>query len=154
MLRNIINSGARTTEIYKIAADAKRGTIMTKTLSTATADKASGVGVETYVLDFDYQPTGYLADVDVSAYSDEADIVKAGYAVLVKYGVGEQFATDQVDTGVAITAGDYLKAGTTTTAGKLVKATSGISVYRYAGTITDGSHTLYLIEVVEPKTVA
>lgn len=154
MLRNIINSFGHTTEIYKIAADAKRGTIMTKTLSTATADKASGVGVETYVLDFDYQPTGHLADVDVSAYSDAADIVKAGYAILVKYAVGEQFATDQVDTNVAITAGDYLVAGTTTTAGKLVKGTTGVSIYRYAGTITDGSHTLYLVEVVEPHTIA
>lgn len=154
MLRNIINSGARTTEIYKIGADAKRGTLMVKNLTTKVAGKASGVGVEAYLLDFDSQPMGHLANVDISQYDDSMDTVKAGYAVLVKYGVGEQFATDQVDTTVAINAGDYLVAGTSANAGKFVKATTGISVYKYAGTIADGSHTLHLIEVVEPKTVA
>lgn len=155
MLRNIIGSGF-TTEIYKLGAnDLKRGTIVTKTLSTATADKASDKGVEVYVLDFDYQPTGALANVDVSAYDVVADTVKAGtYGILVKYNVGHQFATDQVDVTAPIVAGDYLIAGTGATAGKFIKAVATkVTPFRYADIYLDGSKTLYQIEVVEPKTV-
>lgn len=155
MLRNLIGSNY-VTEIYKLGAnDLKRGTIVTKTLSTATADKASDKGVEVYVLDFDYQPTGAMANVDVSAYDVIADTVKAGTnGILVKYGIGCQFASDQVDVTAPIVAGDYLIAGTTTTAGKLIKATTGkVTPFRYAGIYLDGSKTLYQIEIVEPKTV-
>ena len=156
MLRNILDFGNYTTEIYKLGAnDLKRGTVVAKDLATATADKASVKGTDVYLLDFDFQPTGALADVDVSAYSDEADIVKKGtYAILVKYNLGCQFAIDQVDTTVAIVAGDMLMAGTGATAGKLVKAVAtNVTSLRYNGIYLDGSKTLYIVEIVEAKTV-
>jgi len=145
-----------TTEIYKLGAnDLRRGTVVAKNLTTATADKASVKGTEVYLLDFDFQPTGAMADVDVSAYSDQADLVKAGtYAILVKYNVGCQFAVDQVDTTVAIVAGDYLIAGTGATAGKFIKAVTGnITPYKFNNVYLDGAKTLYQIEVVEAKTI-
>jgi len=155
MLRNIIGSNYET-HVYKLGAnDLKRGTIVTKNLSTATADKASGKGTEVYVLDFDFQPTGALANVDVSAYSVEADTVKAGtLGILVKYNLGCQFAIDQVDVTTPIVAGDYLIAGTSGTAGKLVKAVAtNVTSLKYNGIYLDGSKTLYVVEVVEAKTL-
>jgi len=155
MLRNIIQ-GNYTTEIYKLGATAlRRGTVVAKTLATATADKATSKGTEVYILDFDFQPTGAFSDTDISAYSDEADIVKANAsAILVKYNVGCQFATDQVDTTVALVAGDYLIAGTGATAGKFIKAVVGnITPYKFNNIYLDGSKTLHQIEVVEIKTV-
>lgn len=154
MLRNVINS-KHTTELFKVATDTKRGSVVVKNLTTGLADKADRVGTEVYLLDFDFQPTGYQSDMEISDYTAQADTVKEGtYGILIKYVNGEKFATDQVIT-TGLTAGDYAIAGTTTNVGKLVKAVStNVSVFKYQGTYADGDKTLYMFEVVEPKTIA
>ena len=153
MLRNVI-AGSKTTEIYKIASDMNRGAIVTKNLTTKVADKASGTAVETYLVDYDSQPTGHLSDVDISGYDPTMDVVKANtFALLIKPAVGTQWASDQV-VATGLVAGDYLASGTTADAGKLVKATTGqVSIYKYVGEYKDGNKTLYQFEVVYPKTV-
>ncbi|ATF13684.1 hypothetical protein A616_17350 [Brevibacillus brevis X23] len=154
MLRNVI-TGSKTTEIYKVGSDVKRGTVVTKNIGTKVADKASDVAVDTYLVDFDSQPMGHLSDVEISAYEDAMDTVKANtYAVLVKPAVGTQWAIDQI-VATGLNAGDYLVAGTAGNAGKLVKATAGkISIYKYVGQYIDGTKTLHQFEVVYPVTVA
>jgi hypothetical protein len=153
MLREVIVS-PKVTEIYTVSEDLKRGSVVVKNLTTGKADAASGEGVDVYILDADNQPTGHLADVDISAYDPQMDTVKAGSrAVLIKYGIGGQFATDQV-VATGLTAGDYVVAGTSNDKGKLVKAESGsASVFKYLGTYADGDKTLYRFEVVNPVTV-
>jgi hypothetical protein len=152
MLRNIIES-SKVTELYKITADTKRGSLVVKNSTTESADKADAKAVETYILDFDYQPTGVQADMEISAYTDEADTVKAGaVGILVKYAQGGQFGTDQVDGTFA--AGDYAIAGTGAKAGLFVKAVTGnVSIYKFVKSYDDAGHTLQRFEIVEPKTV-
>jgi uncharacterized membrane-anchored protein len=155
MLRNLIN-GKHTTELYTIgSSDIKRGSIVVKDYANKVVNKADGVGVEVYILDNDFQPTGYKSDMEISAYSDEADVVKANATgVLVKPVVGETWAFDQV-VSTGLTAGDYAIAGTSTDTGKLVKATATkTSIFKYVGTYADGDKTLYAFEIVEPHTVA
>lgn len=149
MLRNIIGSPV-VTEIYKLDADVKRGTLVTKNTATKIASKANGVGVQVYVVDFDAQTVGALADVDVSAYTTDMDTVKANtYAVLNTYHVGAQFATDQVSG--AFVDGDYAIADT---AGLFVAAGTGdVSKFKFVGDYLDGDKVLKQFEVVDPKTV-
>lgn len=149
MIRNVI-TGPKTVEIYKVATEMKRGTIVTKNLSTQVADKATDT-IETYLVDYDSQPTGCLSDVEVSAYDPKMDTIAANsLAVLIKPAVGTHWATDEVvATGLA--SGDYLVPN----AGKLVKATTGkTSIYKYVGEYQDGDKTLYQFEVVTPHTLA
>lgn len=155
MLRNLI-SDETVVEIYKFADEVKRGAVVVKDYTNKVVKKASGVGTEVFIADFDYQPTGYKAGTLVSDYTDEADIIKENsLGLLKKYSVRDHFATDQVDITTAIVSGDYLIAGTTTKAGLLVKATTGaVTTFRYVGTYSDAGHTLYEVEVVEPHTVA
>jgi hypothetical protein len=154
MLRNVIE-GENITRIYKVSTDTHRGSVVVKNLTTESADKADSVGVETYLLDFDFQPTGYQSDMEISAYTDQADIVPAGtLGILIKPAVGTVWATDQIDI-TGLVKGDYLMAGTTTAVGKFIKATTGKStVYKYVGAYDDGGHTLQAFEIVEPKTIA
>jgi hypothetical protein len=92
--------------------------------------------------------------MEISDYTDAADTVKADtLGLLVKPSVGEQYATDQV-VAPGLAAGDYAIAGTTTNAGKLIKATTGkVSTLKYVGTYDDAGNTLYAFESVYPKTV-
>lgn len=153
MLRNIIE-GAHTTEIYEIGSALKRGSVVTKNYTTKVADKASDEGVQIYLVDSDFVPTGYESDLEISEYTDQADIVAANtLAVLIKPSLGSQWATDQVvATGLA--AGDYLIAGTVADVGLLIKAVATkVSTYRYVGTYDDAGNTLYQFEVVAPHTV-
>jgi len=154
MLRNVIE-GENITRIYKVTADTKRGSVVVKNLTTDSADKADGVGLETYLLDFDYQPTGYQSDMEISAYTTEADTVLAStYGILIKPALGTVWATDQIDA-TGLVEGDYLVAGTTTNVGKFIKAVATkVTPYKYVGTYDDGGHTLYSFEIVEPHTVA
>jgi hypothetical protein len=154
MLRSVI-TGSKTVEIYKVSSDMNRGAVVTKNLSTKVAEKADGITVDTYLVDYDSQPVGHLSDVEISAYDPTMDVVKANsLAVLIKPAVGTQWATDQiVPTGLM--AGDYLVAGTGADAGKLVKATTGqVSIYKYIGEYQDGGVILHQFEVVFPHTVA
>lgn len=154
MLRNVI-TGSKTTEIYKVGADVYRGAVVTKNYANKIANKASDVAVDTYLVDYDSQPTGHLSDVEVSAYAESMDIVKANTnAVLIKPAVGTQWATDQV-VATGLSVGDYLIAGTAANEGKLVKAATGkVSIYKYVGQYMDGTKTLHQFEVVYPVTVA
>lgn len=154
MLRDVIVS-PKVTEIYEISEDLKRGSVVAKNLTIGKAVAAEGKGVEVYILDADIQPMGHLANVDISAYDPEMDTVKAGSrAVLVKYGVGGQFATDQV-VATGLVAGDYAVAGKADNKGKLVKAdTSDVTVFKYVGEYYDGDKVLYRFEVIEPVTVS
>lgn len=151
MLRNVI-TGPKVVEIYKVASDMPRGTIVTKNLQSKTADKAStgSTPVETYILDYDSQPTGCLSDVEISAYDPTMDTVKAGsQAILITPVAGTHWATDQIDA-TGLTEGDYLAPN----AGKLVKATTGqVSTYKYVGEYLDGNKTLHEFEIVLPHTV-
>jgi hypothetical protein len=154
MLKNIIN-GVSTSEIYKLGnTDMNRGTLLVKDYTNKVANKADAVAVETYFLDFDSQPTGHLSDVEVSQYDSSMDTVKANtYAVLKKL-VSGTWATDQV-IATDLSAGDYLYGGTDANIGKLVKAVStNVTPYRYVGTYDDCGHTLFMFEIVEPKTIA
>lgn len=149
MLRNVIES-PKTVEIYKIDEDMKRGTLVVKNDATKTASKADGVGVDVYIVDYDSQPTGCYSDVELSAYSDEMDIVKANsMAILVTYDVGGNFATDQVEGTFA--NGDYAIAD----GGKFAPATTGdVSKFKYVGEYQDGGKTLQQFRVVDPTTVS
>ncbi|PAD70720.1 hypothetical protein CHH83_02635 [Bacillus sp. 7586-K] len=149
MLRNVIES-AKTVEIYKIGEEVKRGALVTKNTATKTAAKADGEGVQVYIVDFDAQPTGCLSDVEVSQYDNEMDTVKANtLAILVTYGVGGQFATDQVSGTFA--DGDYAVAS----AGLFSPAAAGnVSKFKYVGEYLDGDKKLHQFEVVDPFTVA
>ena len=153
MLRNVIES-AKTVEIYKISQEVKRGAVVEKDLATGVATKADAEGVQVYIVDKDNQPTGHLADVEISAYDDSMDIVEAGsLAVLVSYGLGGQFATDQVNG--TFTVGGYAIAGTGADAGLLVPAVAtNVSKFKYVGEYLDGNKTLHRFEVVNPHTVA
>ncbi|MED3562257.1 hypothetical protein [Bacillus xiapuensis] len=152
MLRNVIGSPV-VTEIYKLDADVKRGALVTKNTATGIASKASDVGVQVYVVDYDAQTVGALSDVAVSAYDVDMDTVKANArAVLLTYPVGAQFATDQINGAFA--AGDYAVAGTAGNAGLLVKATTGkVSKFKFVGDYLDGDKVLKQFEVCDPKTV-
>lgn len=152
MLRNLIGK-SHTTEIFKIADSVKRGAVVTKDYATKTAKKASGTGVELFFVDYDFQPTGIYSDMEISNYTDMADVLQANSSgILIKPQQGETWATDQCDTN--FTAGDYAIAGTTTKVGTLVKAVTGnVSVLRYVGTYDDAGHTLQAFEVVESHTV-
>ncbi len=152
MLRNIIE-GHSTEEIFTVSADMKRGTAVVKNLSTSKADKADSTA-DIYFLDFNYVPTGYQSDLEISDYDATADTVKANTKGILKRLVSGVWATDQIDvTGTS--AGDYLIAGATDNVGLLVKATVGqISKFKYLGTFDDAGHTLHQFEVVEPKTIA
>ncbi|MFC0903860.1 hypothetical protein ACFHWD_04040 [Clostridium sp. MT-14] len=154
MLRNVIE-GENITRIYKISKETRRGSLMVKNLTTESADKADDVGTETYLLDFDFQPMGYQSDMEISAYTDQADIVPAGtLGILVKPAVGSVWATDQINMA-EVAKGDYLMAGTGDDVGKFVKAISGkTTVYKYVGEYNDAGHELQAFEIVEPKTIA
>ena len=149
MLRNIIES-AKTVEIFKVAEEVKRGALVVKNNVSKTASKANGQGVQVYVVDFDAQPTGHLADVEVSQYDATMDTIPANtLAVLTTYAVGGNFATDQVE-GVFVD-GDYAVAN----AGLFAKATVGqVSKFKYVGEYVDGDKVLQQFEVVDPHTVA
>lgn len=149
MLRNVIGSPS-VTEIYKVDADVKRGTLVTKNTATGIASKANAVGVQVYVVDFDAQTTGALSDVDVSAYDVDMDTVKANtFAVLNTYPVGAQFATDQVSG--AFVDGNYAIADD---AGLFVAAVTGnVSKFKFVGNYIDGDKTLKQFEVVDPHNV-
>lgn len=151
MLRNVIES-SKVTEIYKVVDEVKRGAVVVKGASGAT--KADAEGVQIYVVDKDNQPTGHLADVEVSQYDAEMDTVKANeLAILVSYPVGSQFATDQVDGTFA--SGSYAIAGTGATAGLLVPAVAtNVTTLKFVGEYIDGDKTLQQFEVVHPHTVA
>lgn len=151
MLRNIIKAPT-VTEIYELASDIRRGSLVTKDLTTGKAVAAEGVGVDVWIVDADNQPTGAYSDVEISQYDDSLDVVK-GRAVLVKYGVGGQFGTDQVDG--SFEKGEYAIAGTGANAGKFVKANSGeTSIFKFIGLYDDAGHVLHRFEVVEPVTVS
>ncbi|GAA4880584.1 hypothetical protein GCM10023310_71000 [Paenibacillus vulneris] len=152
MLRNII-TGSKTVEIYRVANDIKRGSVVTKNLNTKKADAADGEGVQIYFLDKDSQPLGHLSDVEISGYDQSIDVVKADeLAILVKPALGTQWGTDQVNGDFAV--GDYAIAGTGANKGKLTKAASGkVSTLKYIGSYDDNGHVLQVFEVVNPFTV-
>jgi hypothetical protein len=152
MLRNVIGNPS-VTEIYKIDSDLKRGALVTKNNATGLASKASDVGVDVHIVDFDAQTVGALSDIDVSAYASEMDVVKANtLAVLLTFPVGSHIATDQVSG--TFTVGDYAVAGTAANAGLFVKATTGkVSKFKFVGDYLDGNVTLKQFQIVDPKTI-
>jgi hypothetical protein len=153
MLRNVIGSPT-VVEIFKLSDEVKRGALVTKNHATKTAAKASGVGLDVFVVDFDAQPTGHLSDVEVSAYDATQDTIPANtLGLLLNYPVGAAFATDQVSGALAV--GDYVVAGTAGTAGLFVKATTGkVSKFKFVGDYQDGNKTLKQFESINPVTVA
>lgn len=153
MLRNVI-ANPSITEIYKLGTeDVRRGSLVTKNLTTKVASKASDNGVDVHIVDFDAQPTGALADVEISAYDSSMDTVKANtFALLLTYPIGAHFATDQVSGSFAV--GDYAVAGTGANAGLFVKAATGkVSKFKFVGDYLDGNKVLKQFQVVDPKTV-
>lgn len=153
MLRSVIEA-SKTVEIFRVADQLKRGSLVTKNLATGVASKANGEGVQLYVVDYDAQPTGHLADVEISAYDDLMDVIPANsLAILTTYAKGGNFATDQV-SGTFV-KGDYAVSGTGANAGLFVKATAGkVSKFRFVGDYLDGDKVLKQFEVIEPHTVA
>ncbi|WP_299831237.1 hypothetical protein [uncultured Metabacillus sp.] len=153
MLREVIGTSS-ISEIYKIGVEAKRGILVVKNESTKVAAKADAEGVDVWFLDADNQPTGHLADVEVSQYDPEMDTVKENeYALLKKYPVGASIATDQVSG--TFTVGGYAIAGTGVDAGLLVPAVAtNVSTLKYVGEYQDGDKTLQRFEFVNPHTVA
>ena len=149
MLRNVIGKEI-ISEILKVSDELKRGSLLVKNDATKVASKADGVGVDVFVLDFDAQPTGHLSDSEISQYDPVYDTVPAGtLALLKKYPVGAQIATDQVtgtfaDGKYAVALGGLFSPA----------ATGAVSTFKYAGTYADGAKTLTLFRVVEPTTVA
>ncbi|GFN32593.1 hypothetical protein [Paenibacillus xylaniclasticus] len=154
MIKQVIGTSS-INEIYEVTAAIKRGALVTKNLSTGKAVAASDTGVDVWIVDADNQPTGHLSDVEISQYDESLDTISAGSrAVLKKYPVGAQIASDQVVT-TGLTAGDYAVAGTSGNAGKFVKATTGkTSIFKYLGTYDDAGHTLYNFEIVNPVTLS
>lgn len=153
MLRNVIGS-ENVTEIYKVATEVKRGAVVEKDASLKVANKADGEGVEIWLVDADNQPTGHLSDVEISQYDPSLDTVQANsLAVLKKYPVGAQIATDQVSGDFV--AGEYAIAGTGASAGLLVPAVAtNVSTLKFIGDFVDGDKVLKQFEVVLPHTVA
>ncbi|RYI30604.1 hypothetical protein EVU96_09315 [Bacillus infantis] len=149
MLRNVIES-PKVVEIYTVSEDVKRGQLVSKNLATKTAGKANDEGVQVHIVDFDAQTSGDLSDVYVSQYDASMDTVKANsQAVLVTYGVGGQFATDQT-TGT-FTDGKYAVAAD----GLFSPAAAGkVSKFKYVGEYLDGDKVLKQFQVVDPVTVA
>ena len=91
--------------------------------------------------------------MQLSDYDTDFNTVANGSVVKIKkYGAGEVFATDQVETNsvnACVNGGVYLRVGTD---GKwAVTANAGVDASNYisAKTVADGSHTLYKIAVVE-----
>ena len=152
MLRNIIES-SKVVEIYKVADEVKRGALVTKNTVTGVASKADAVGVQVYIVDYNAQPTGHLADVEISQYDAEMDTVEANdRAILVTYAVGGQFATDQISGEFA--DGNYAIAGTGETAGLFIPAiATNVSKFKFVGEYLDGEKALQQFEVVDPYTV-
>lgn len=157
MLKSVIGA-ADVTEIYEITGEIKRGSLVAKNLTTNKAEKATDVGVDVFLLDADNQPTGHLSDVELSQYLDELDTV-SGRGILVSFGVGKQFATDQVEVdgsgNYLVAKGDYAVAGGTGKEGLFAKATTGdTSKFKCLGEYDDAGHALVLFQVVDPVTVA
>ena len=152
MLKNIIES-SKVVEVYKVTDEVKRGALVAKNTATGVAAKADAGGVQVYIVDYDAQPTGHLADVDISQYDAEMDTVGANEkAILVTYAVGGQFATDQISGTFA--DGDYAIAGTGATAGLFIPAVAtNVSKFKFVGEYLDGDKTLQQFEVVDPYTV-
>ncbi len=149
MLRTVIGK-ENITEIYKVSEQLKRGSLVIKDLATKTAHAADGNDLNVFLLDFDAQPTGHLSDSEISQYSEEADVVKANtLAVLKKYPVGAQIATDQTEGDFA--AGDIAVAKE----GKFIKAADGATgTFRFVGDYLDGNQKLKQFEVIVPPVVA
>lgn len=148
MLRNVIES-ARTVEVHKVSQEVKRGSLVVKNLATKSAGKATGDAVDVFVVDFDAQPTGHLADSEVSAYDPSMDTIKANSnAILVTYGVGGHLATDQIEGNFEV--GNFATAKD----GLFSPAEVGaVSKFKFVGNYNDGDKVLKQFAVVDPQEV-
>jgi len=150
MLRRLQNFNGKNIDATKKAKVAMvRGLLVQKDVTTGEAVlPVSQEGL--FFVDRDAQPTGLGAMAgDVSEYDDSLDKIAAGVPVQLEGFVkGEIYAVDQfVATGFAV--GNYAEVSNVVdaTQGKIIKkATAG--AFRYLGTMTEGTHTLAMVEVL------
>lgn len=150
MLRQLQSiSGKNVDASYKAASAAVRGRLVQKKYANKTFDlAASQEGL--YFLDKEQIPTG--VDVIFNNLSDYhagfENVVVDEFAVLVAPLKGEVYATSEyVETSLAV--GDYLEVAISGgDKGKLKKAASGTSIFKYVGTVNDNGHTLAVVEIV------
>lgn len=152
MLRDFISNGAKFADAtYTADVALVRGMGVQKSNGEAILPTAAtGEGI--FLVDKEPIPTGLDSlRGEISDYDDIFEKIATGtYVKLVKYGVGEQFGSDQV-TGT-IADGTYAIVGTD---GKWVAATTGKVAYVVSrGVYDDNGHTLTRFEGVEAHTVA
>jgi len=151
MLRDLIVNDKSAVATYTADVAMVRGMGVKKSGTEAILPTAAtGEGI--FFVTKEQIPTGLdTVRGELSGYDDVFEKIAVGEpVVLVKYGAGEEFATDQV-TGT-IADGTYAIVGTD---GKLVAATTGQIAYVVSkGAYDDAGHALTAFEGVEAHTVA
>ena len=151
MLRDLIVNDKSAVATYTADVAMVRGMGVKKSGTEAILPTAAtGEGI--FFVTKEQIPTGLdTVRGELSDYDDVFEKIAVGEpVVLVKYGAGEEFATDQV-TGT-IADGTYAIVGTD---GKLVAATTGQIAYVVSkGAYDDAGHALTAFEGVEAHTVA
>lgn len=151
MLRElIVNSGYAATAMFTADVAMEQGMVVVKSGTEAVLPTA-GAG-DLFFVTKERIPSGLLSvQGELSDYIDAFENIAANeYVVLNKYHVGDVIATNQI-TGTP-TAGTYLIAAIDGTLTAQTSTTTSNMVCR--GTYNDAGHTLYKVEIVEPKTVA
>ena len=150
MLRELIaNSGYAAVATFTADVDMVQGMVVVKSGTEAVLPTV-GAG-DLFFVTKERIPTGLLSlKGDLSDYIDDYENIKAGeFVKLEKYHVGDIVATNQI-TGTPA-AGTYLIAAIDGTLTAQTANTTSNMVCR--GTYDDAGHTLYKVEIVEPKTV-
>ena len=157
MIRELIavDQGKPAPAQYTIGANAYTGMgVVVDYVNGTVAFPGSATDADIFVVHKDRQLSDAQSyKMQLSDYDTDFNTVANGAVVKIKkYGAGEVFATDQVETNsvnACVNGGVYLRVGTD---GKwAVTANAGVdtSNYKSAKTYVDGSHTLYKIAVVE-----
>lgn len=147
-LQTIIGKNAAATYTADVAM--AQGMVVVKSGTEAVLPTAGATDL--FFVTKERIPTGLqTVKGEISDYDTVFETISANEAViLTKYFAGERIATNQI-TGTPAD-GTYLIAGTD---GKLKGQTTGTTSNLICrGTYDDAGHTLYIVEVVEPKTVA
>lgn len=108
--------------------------------------------IDLFLVDRDVQPTGLMAyEGEISDYDTRLTAIALGdYVKLEKPVIGERFATDQfVATSLVVNGYAEVSVASDATKGKLIYKSSA-SEFRYLGTVTEGTHTLAMFEVLAP----
>lgn len=150
MLRNLIADNGVAVATYTADVAMVRGMGVHKSNGEAVLPTAAtGEGI--FFVTKEQIPTGLdTLRGEISDYDDIFEKIAVGEpVVLVRYPVGNVFATDQV-TGT-IANGTYANIGTD---GKFVAATTGTAYFISRGAYDDAGHALTAFEAVEAHTVA